>query len=352
MDRIGMVYGRLSVIGLWGRNKHNQLVWNCQCSCGNRIQVTSNKLSRGVTRSCGCLRRELASRIKIDRTGQVYGRLTVVGEYGRKKGGGVIWECRCSCGNTVHISSEHLCHGHTQSCGCLKIDILKNRRRYNFREDVFDDIDIPDKAYWIGFILADGNISSDKKILSIQLQSGDADHILKFRSFIGTDAPINKIEGLDYRSNKIHNAINIKVCSKGLCSRLREIGIFPNKSLRTVSVHLGIPDEFLGDYWRGVVDGDGSIGFYKSDDCPRISLYGDIDVVRSFKEFCGGFVDAEKIKINTNRNIFSVEFTGRKAVIIARHLYSDASIYLERKYELAKRFLCLPRYVDTMRLEG
>ena len=63
---------------------------------------------------------------KIDLTGQTINRLVVIREYGRYKGGHVLWLCRClgkngdDCGKEVIASTNDLRRGHTQSCGCLQ----------------------------------------------------------------------------------------------------------------------------------------------------------------------------------------------------------------------------------------
>ena len=66
---------------------------------------------------------------KIDLTGNIYGRLTVITDDGsRTKSGRVIWLCECSCGNKVHVQSQNLKDGRTKSCGCLNDD--KRRERF------------------------------------------------------------------------------------------------------------------------------------------------------------------------------------------------------------------------------
>ena len=65
---------------------------------------------------------------KIDLTGQPFGRLVVIREYGRAKNGAVLWLCRClgktgdDCGNECVVSSDALRRQRTQSCGCLSRD--------------------------------------------------------------------------------------------------------------------------------------------------------------------------------------------------------------------------------------
>jgi len=62
--------------------------------------------------------------VKIDLTGQRFGRLTVIGEASNKtKGGRPKWRCLCDCGKNTEVESSHLRSGDTQSCGCLSRDM-------------------------------------------------------------------------------------------------------------------------------------------------------------------------------------------------------------------------------------
>lgn len=56
----------------------------------------------------------------IDLEGKRVGRLTVKHPKGRSKFGSVLWECECSCGNVTVIDGQFLRSGLTKSCGCLK----------------------------------------------------------------------------------------------------------------------------------------------------------------------------------------------------------------------------------------
>lgn len=57
---------------------------------------------------------------KIDMTGRVIGRLSVIGECGRYANGEVLWRCHCECGNEVTVIGSSLRNEHTTSCGCYK----------------------------------------------------------------------------------------------------------------------------------------------------------------------------------------------------------------------------------------
>ena len=53
-----------------------------------------------------------------DLTNQTFGRLTVISRSGSATAG-ATWECRCSCGNMLIVTSNNLTTGNTKSCGCL-----------------------------------------------------------------------------------------------------------------------------------------------------------------------------------------------------------------------------------------
>jgi hypothetical protein len=55
----------------------------------------------------------------VDRTGEVFGKLTVVEQAGRDKLKKVLWRCKCECGNEAVVVSGSLVTGNTTSCGCV-----------------------------------------------------------------------------------------------------------------------------------------------------------------------------------------------------------------------------------------
>lgn len=66
----------------------------------------------------------------IDETGKTYGYLTVISR-AESKDGRAMWKCKCKCGNECIVSGKVLRSGHTQSCGCLKIErtVARNMER-------------------------------------------------------------------------------------------------------------------------------------------------------------------------------------------------------------------------------
>jgi hypothetical protein len=65
LNLIGETFGRLKVleyannrIGIKGGKRRGR--WLCECECGNKVEVASEKLRSGWTQSCGCLQKEIA----------------------------------------------------------------------------------------------------------------------------------------------------------------------------------------------------------------------------------------------------------------------------------------------------
>jgi hypothetical protein len=67
IDLSGKKFGRLLVIERAGTNTHGAVTWKVRCKCGNKKIVSGKNLSRGATRSCGCLRYEIRRDATIKR---------------------------------------------------------------------------------------------------------------------------------------------------------------------------------------------------------------------------------------------------------------------------------------------
>lgn len=103
---------------------NNERYWVCKCKCGTIKSVMGGRLRVGKSKSCGCVRVKVNSKIKInDIIGQRYGHLIVIkqGEtklIGEKKRKDVRVTCQCDCGNIKDFSRYYLLKGKVNSCGC------------------------------------------------------------------------------------------------------------------------------------------------------------------------------------------------------------------------------------------
>ena len=71
---------------------------------------------------------------------------------------------------------------------------------------MFDTIDSEEKAYWLGFIYADGWISDANNCFTLTLQQRDVEHLLKFNEFIA-----NK-NSICYRKYKRYENVSVNLC--------------------------------------------------------------------------------------------------------------------------------------------
>ena len=63
-DIRNQTFGRLTAVSPTDKRDHKgSVVWLCSCECGGTTTVTQDRLVRGNTKSCGCLRREVNSLI-------------------------------------------------------------------------------------------------------------------------------------------------------------------------------------------------------------------------------------------------------------------------------------------------
>jgi hypothetical protein len=120
LNLVGDRYNRLTVIRRDG-NFGRIAAWICECDCGQTTRVSGNSLRTGNTKSCGCLGCP-------NLTNRVFARLTVLSREG-VKGSFAGWKCRCECGSETVVSSRNLIAGNTRSCGCLKNEMLGDRKR-------------------------------------------------------------------------------------------------------------------------------------------------------------------------------------------------------------------------------
>ena len=95
------------------RSPNGSILWHCLCECGKECDVSLNNLKTGNIKSCGCSRQE-------DIKNQTFNLLTALYPTDKRaNNGGVIWHCKCKCGNECDVPLGDLHSGRTQSCGCL-----------------------------------------------------------------------------------------------------------------------------------------------------------------------------------------------------------------------------------------
>ena len=198
------------------------------------------------------------------------------------------------------------------------------RRTYDLDEHYFDQIDTPEKAYWLGFIAGDGCVSDDG-CLTVALAAVDAGHLESLASALRTTSPVRHT--LNSARGRTFKRASLAVYSRYMTQALGRHGILPRKSL-TLEPWDG-PADLLQHYWRGLVDADGTIGKEPS---WRVALVGTRPIVAAFGDWAQGIAPTSTAQPRPRGKIWRFSVNGRVAArSIVQVLYSDCTAALPRK---------------------
>ena len=203
-------------------------------------------------------------------------------------------------------------------------------RKYFFDENFFEIIDTEEKAYWLGFLYADGYVAY-RGVIYLVLQEKDLNHLQKFRSILNAEKiPIrHKIKTKSY---------SFVVSSVKMAENLSKLGCFQKKSLRLeFPTQNQVPMEFIHHFMRGFFDGDGCIHISKKSFSSTFSIISTKNFLDAYENILlQNIPSLQKTKHVHNKvwneNTESIVYTGNKRVVdIYNFLYKNATIYLERK---------------------
>lgn len=202
------------------------------------------------------------------------------------------------------------------------IEVINRQNSHPIYSNIFDTIDTEEKAYWLGFLYADGYVSSKTNHIELTLSIKDYTHILKFANFINYQGSIGK------------NDIKVRVSfqDKKMHQDLIDKGCVPNKSLiLTFPTNDIVPDNLVVHFVRGYIDGDGYIGMHTNNfgrlsiTCGSIDFIKDLIKIMQWKE--------KRIRKDKRSNAYNVEWAGLYVTNMLEQLYKNATVYLNRKQE-------------------
>lgn len=212
-----------------------------------------------------------------------------------------------------------------------------NKQGYPRDEYYFNDIDTIEKAYWLGFLYADGCVSSSNNEIEISLK--DKEHLEKFQKAI--KAVNHKItKTVDARWSTETNIYHFSIKDAQLHTDLIKFGCVPNKTL-TISAIPNIPRDYVSHFIRGYFDGDGSLHWLQSTNNYRISFTSGS---KAFLEDIRKELQCQSISIGhiKETNIYQLQISGRKQVErILNYLYKDSTeaTRLDRKFNTYNKCL-------------
>lgn len=184
--------------------------------------------------------------------------------------------------------------------------------------------------YWIGFLLADGSISSSRATISLGLKFSDAEHVRKFARFVGVlEESVIEFDGVNNFGR--NHGVKLSFIGKELIPQLAKYGVVPRKT-KTASVPPSLAHD--PDFWRGLVDGDGSVR--KDRGYNYIQLDGTLAIVEGFRDVCYAIAGLRPALI-PHASIFRAGLNSARATKLLKWLYYPGAVALERKANAWKR---------------
>lgn len=202
----------------------------------------------------------------------------------------------------------------------------------------FEKIDTEEKAYFLGFLYSDGNVSKNLTSVTLKLHKKDTSILERLKNLICQSYFI-KITQKKY--------CYFRVNRKQICNQLIALGCTPKKSLTLqFPTPEQVPEHLLNHFIRGYSDGDGCISFHKLSTGRKEfswSVVSTLYFCKKLKQIC-----KEKLNINchikqtSKNNIITHTLHVGGALQLNKlfnWMYTNSSIHMDRKYSKYLEFV-------------
>lgn len=220
-------------------------------------------------------------------------------------------------------------------------NLSESHKLYKVNSRFFHQIDTEEKAYWLGFIYADGYITKPSNV-GIALKDVDDVHLTKFLNSVHSDYPVKyylsssrygacRYARVIISSNEMFNDL----LSKGVKLRKSLIVEFPNEKI--------VPKDLQLAFIRGYFDGDGSLVLSRNS--INIKICGTKEFLTKISEIFNEISIYEfnnKLfkRYDNDKNNYYLSYGGRlKVISVLSKLYDNANIYLDRKMEKYQKLI-------------
>lgn len=204
--------------------------------------------------------------------------------------------------------------------------------KFDFNRRFFENINSEKKAYWLGFIYADGSVYKSKDNVShhlvIKLSSKDINHLHKFKNDFNLPHEIKLRKENGFGGG--FESARIRIISKELVNDLIKHGCVPNKTF--ILQFPDINENLYNHFMRGYFDGDGSISWANKQ--KQIVVLGNYDFLFKFQEILMKNCNIYKTKIGKKNKIYRLTYGGNLNIKkIGEFLYANYTTCLDRKRE-------------------
>lgn len=203
-----------------------------------------------------------------------------------------------------------------------------NYLKQTLNERAFEEISTPEQAYWLGVMYSDGFISKANKYTNyfgLTVSSKDKEWLGKFKKFLNYNGNIHDYvtgEG-SYKPGTEYS--RLKIGNNKIVADLERLGVVEHKT-KIINKMPNIP--FKDDFIRGYIDGDGSL----RQDYPHFAICGNYDFLKNMATYL-----QIPYNIYPDKSIYDLHYNKNESEYLEKRLYKNAHVYLDRKYNIAKR---------------
>lgn len=226
-----------------------------------------------------------------------------------------------------------------------------NGKKAVLDHNFFETIDTEEKAYFLGFIMADGSIQKVKKskngfsyVISIEIKVSDKYILEKFKNAIRSNLEVKEFKSERSQDGwkPKHNAY-FRVFSQKMFMDLNKLEVHPNKTFVADKLPK-LSKEMMRHYIRGFFDGDGTVYVSKSYREPRpiFGFYGTYSFITNFRDFLEQEINLKHRKVHEKKtqNVSMVTYSTIDDIInFYDYIYRDSTIYLHRKKDIFDKYI-------------
>lgn len=172
-----------------------------------------------------------------------------------------------------------------------RMGLRRDMKLHTYNENFFEKVDTEEKAYWLGFLYADGCVfeSYNKntgnlkaRTLQLSLAIVDENHLLNFANTLGENLHVyygsTKLNGKEFKYCKVD------INNRKITSDIIQKGCTPRKSLTlTFPDEIILPENLKRHFVRGYFDGDGCVHVNKKTTSYVVNFVGTMDIIQEIQ---------------------------------------------------------------------
>lgn len=206
----------------------------------------------------------------------------------------------------------------------------------------------PNHAYFFGFVQGDGHLSRqrdnpNKGKLTVELAVRDEDILLRFKALFPDSSIRHRTRDTNFKDN--YTCATWTMCDQDFREDLEACGV--PVGAKSLIIHPPVVPYSVVDYWRGIIDADGSLGV-TAQDLPFLSLITTSEALaRAYEAFLYSLTGKRKVvRRNTRDKAFNILLMREDAVCVIKVLYYAGCLALDRKLAKAVEAVAWTRPAD------